>query len=344
MVDHDRGTSPFGPTPLATVVVMTFNRPDGLHRCLTSLSRQTLDPAVFDVVVVDVSTPPVDAVLETFLERLRILHHPAPNLGVAANRNLGAHLARGEVLAFLDDDCVAGPTWLAELVAAVQHDPRTLAGGPVIHPRPESATAAAGQVITEVVEEFFHPPGASPRFLPGLNFALRRERFLAIGGCDPGFGFLAAEDRDFVDRWITAGGRLVLCTAAQVRHEHRSSLGSFLRQYFNYGRGAWRYHRLRRQRCQGNLWIDAQLHTALPFRLKEPLRRLAPRLRLQVLLLIGGWQIANLTGFLWQAADEHRPGRGRDTPGQNPSGVAGEQQSQPRGGGSLRTALRSRRR
>lgn len=290
--------------PLASVVVLTFNRPEGLRHCLESLARQTLAPGSFEVVVVDVSTPPVEWVLAPLRQQLQLSHHPAPNLGVAANRNVGAGVARGQVLAFLDDDCTASPTWLAELVAAIVHDPDVLAGAPAVHPTPATATAAAGQVITDVVDGFFNPPGASSRFLPGLNFALERERFLAMGGCDPGFGFLAAEDREFIDRWLQAGGRLAQVRGCQVRHEHRSSLGGFVRQYFNYGRGAWRYHQLRRQRRHGRLWQDARLHTELPARLVPPLRQVAPRLRLRVLLLIAVWQLANLAGFVWQAGLE----------------------------------------
>ena len=91
--------------PGASVVVMTFNRPDSLHRCLASLTAQTLAPVAFEVVVIDVSSPPVDEVLAHFQEQLCLIHHPAANLGVAANRNLGARVARGDVLVFLDARC-----------------------------------------------------------------------------------------------------------------------------------------------------------------------------------------------------------------------------------------------
>jgi GT2 family glycosyltransferase len=287
--------------PVASVVVMTFNRPDSLRRCLNSLAAQCLDPLSFEVVVVDVSSPPVDEVLAPFQQRLQISHQLGPNRGVAANRNLGAEWARGEVLAFLDDDCIASTTWLADLVTAVERDTNDLVGAPTVHPSPETATAAAGQVINDLVDGFFNPPGREPGFLPGLNFAVDRRRFLYLGGCDIRFGFLAAEDRDFIDRWQRAGGRLALCEGSWVRHEHRSSLRGFVRQYFNYGRGAWLFHRLRQRSKQGRLWSDARLHMALPLRLADPMRRVPPRMRVQVLLLIAVWQLANLAGFLWQA-------------------------------------------
>lgn len=286
--------------PGASVVVMTYNRPDSLRRCLVSLAAQTFDPLAFEVVVIDVSSPPVNEVLAPFQEQLCLVHQRAANLGVAANRNLGARVARGDLLVFLDDDCVASPTWLAGLVEKVRGDMFTLAGARTVHPEPATGPAAAGQVINDVVDKFFNPPEGTPRFLPGLNFAVDRSRYLALGGCDPGFGFLAAEDRDFVDRWRRAGGSLALIQGAQVRHEHRSTWCGFARQYFNYGRGAWHYHRLRRQRKHGQMWQDARLHAGLPIRLVEPISQVPPQLRIQTILLIVVWQLANLTGYAWQ--------------------------------------------
>ena len=230
-------------SPLVSVVVMTFNRPEQLKRCLASLAAQTLGMERFEVILVDSSTPTVDVHLEPFRDHLVIHHHAVTNRGVAANRNFGADQAVGDVLAFLDDDCIASPGWLAQLLMAVQRDSMVLAAASVVHADPQNVIAAAGQIITEIVNDFYNPLGKDPRFLPGLNFALERDRYHSLGGCDSRFGLLAAEDRDFIDRWLHRGGRLKLLSACHVHHDHRCSLRGFVRQYFNYGRGAWRFHR-----------------------------------------------------------------------------------------------------
>lgn len=292
------------PALRVSVIVMTYNRPASLRRCLASLVVQAMPQEAFELVVVDASTPPVGYVLAEFANRLNMVHHVGPNLGVAGNRNTGAARAKAPVIAFLDDDCVAAPNWLERLTAKVEAHPRCLVGGVVEHPAPANAYAAAGQVITEAVDAFFNLPGKEPRFFPGLNFALEREKYLAIGGCDHLFGRLAAEDRDFSDRWRLAGGRLVTCPDAVVRHEHRGALRGFVRQYFSYGRGAWRYHSLRRKRGSGRMAEDLRLHMDLPRYLGQPLKRLGPRMRAKVIAGLCVWELANLTGFIWQGALE----------------------------------------
>lgn len=296
---------PLHPATLrVSVVVLTFNRPGPLQRCLASLVAQTMPREAFEVVVIDVSDPPVKEVLAEYAEKLNLIHHVGPNLGVAGNRNVGGARARAPVMAFLDDDCVADSCWLERITSEVEAQSHCLVGGFVEDPAPTNAYVCAGQVITEAVHAFFNPPGVEPRFLPGLNFALARDLYLDIGGCDQRFGRLAAEDRDFIDRWRLAGRRLAFRPDARVRHEHRSSLRGFLRQYFNYGRGAWRYHRLRRQRGSGKMQEDVGLHLNLPQYLGQSLRELAPGMRTKVIALLGVWQLANLAGFLWQAALE----------------------------------------
>lgn len=287
-----------------SVIVMTFNRPGSLRRCLESLAAQTLPSEQFEVVLVDASDVPVIDVAADFSGRLRLVHLPGPNLGVAGNRNRGAVAASADLLAFLDDDCVAHATWLERLSRACRENPGALIGGGVENPHAANAYAAAGQVITAAVDSFFNPPGREPRFFPGLNFAVERAAYLAIGGCDAGFGRLAAEDRDFIDRWRTSGRRLAACPEAIVRHEHRSSLRGFLKQYFNYGRGAWRYHRLRARRGSGAISEDTNLHLQLRHHVQPHLKPLPLWMRVKVILLLCAWQVANAAGFFWQAVVE----------------------------------------
>jgi GT2 family glycosyltransferase len=289
-------------SPEISVILMTFNRQEALRRCLESLAGQTLHREAFEIVLVDVSHHPANDLVKEFEQNLDIRHVIGSNLGVAGNRNRGAEHASAEFIAFIDDDCVAYTDWLAKIKVALKSNPNSLIGGAVDNPFPDNVFATAGQVITEAVDAFYNPANAPPRFFPGLNFAVPREAYRRIGGCDPEFGRLAAEDRDFADRWRSAGGSLVKCSEAVVCHEHRRDLRGFIRQYFNYGRGAWRYHSLCRQRNHGGMAEDIKLHTGLMRYLRKPLENLSLGMRVKVVVLLGVWQTANLAGFLWQSA------------------------------------------
>ena len=285
---------------------MTFNRRDSLRRCLDALSAQTLSRELFEVIVVDSSDLPQPDLAEDYSRRLKLRYCHGSNLGPAGNRNTGAELARTPLLAFCDDDCMARSDWLEKIRSAAIAHPNHLIGGGVENPAPENVYAAAGQAITEAVDAFYNPVGKAPRFFPGLNFALERDRYRTIGGFDREFGRLAAEDRDFVDRWRMAGGRLMACPQAIVRHEHRSSLSGFVRQVFNYGRGAWRYHSLRRMRNSGSMSEDISINFQLARYFRNTLRGQPPFRRIGIIILLGVWQVANLAGFVWQASIELR--------------------------------------
>ena len=251
--------------------------------------------------LVDVSTSPVTSVVQEFKNKLDIRHFHTRNRGVAGNRNYGARNARAELLAYIDDDCVAEPSWLENLLTSAEANPGFLIGGGVRNLYPDNAVACAGQVITEAVDSCFNATPGAPLFFPGLNFAIPRDPYLSIGGCDEAFGRLAAEDRDFADRWLQSGGQQVRATDAIVIHEHRTALKGFIQQYFNYGRGAWRYHSLRRSRGTGALFESLKLHKGLRRFTRQPLRDVPASLRKKVRLLLVTWELTNAAGFVWQA-------------------------------------------
>ncbi|MBV9042236.1 MAG: glycosyltransferase family 2 protein, partial [Acidimicrobiia bacterium] len=109
-------------TTRITVVVPTFRRPGGLSQALGAL-REQHDPHVpWELVVVDNDDAPgAESVFSTMTAGLvapaRFVREP--RRGAAPARNAGIAAAEGDVIAFLDDDVVPGPEWLAELTAPV---------------------------------------------------------------------------------------------------------------------------------------------------------------------------------------------------------------------------------
>lgn len=299
-LDLHRGAPHYFRMPEASVITLSFNRPDALRRCLQSLAGQTAGRDRFELVVVDVSDEPVTDILRAFEAEIRIRHVRAVNGGCAANRNVGAHEATAPLLVFLDDDCRAEPGWLETMLEGARDHPGALLGGGVVNSDPGNAVSTAGQVITEAVDAHFNRGGRGATFFPGMNFAVPRDAYLALGGCDASFGTLAAEDREFAARWIASGRSMVAVPGARVSHDHRNDLGGFVRQYFNYGRGAWKLHECLKQSGSGSLGEVLRSHAGLIRQLGTPLSGLDLAMKLKVLPLLFTWELANLVGFAWQ--------------------------------------------
>lgn len=97
--------------PDVTVVVCTRDRPRELERCLSALAEQRY--ANFDILVVDNGRG--EGIAESCRTRgVACIREPQP--GLTRARNLGARAARGDIVAYIDDDAVAEPEWLESLV------------------------------------------------------------------------------------------------------------------------------------------------------------------------------------------------------------------------------------
>lgn len=100
---------------ILSVVLCTFNRAQLLRRTLDSFCRQSLDKALFEIVVIDDgSTDDTGKVVQAFEPRLPLRYSRQRNAGLGAARNHGVFLSRGRILVFHDDDDLAGPRLLEE--------------------------------------------------------------------------------------------------------------------------------------------------------------------------------------------------------------------------------------
>jgi glycosyltransferase involved in cell wall biosynthesis/GT2 family glycosyltransferase len=109
--------------PTFSVVIPSYNRKDHLLRVLDALQLQTFPD--FEVVVVDQSEPPIE-IPEEYQRKLGIRCVYSERRGPALARNKGIREARGNIVAFTDDDCIPEPDWLEK--AARHFDQRPLAG------------------------------------------------------------------------------------------------------------------------------------------------------------------------------------------------------------------------
>lgn len=173
--------------PLAiSVVVPTYRRPDRLSRLLDALAAQTLAAERFEVIVVDdCSGDATAAVLShrarTGLVRVRALT-TASNGGPAMARNAGWRAALAPLVAFVDDDCVPVPGWLAAGLAAFDDPGVGVVQGRTAVPEGVDVTDLPTWCIWRDIDR------AGP-FFEACNIFYRREALAAAGGFDEAIGW-----------------------------------------------------------------------------------------------------------------------------------------------------------
>ncbi|WP_158620283.1 MULTISPECIES: glycosyltransferase family 2 protein [Corallococcus] len=162
-----------------SVIIPTRHRPALLRRALTCVAEQTRRPD--EVFVIDDGDVPHPFVPSA---GVRWVRHEAPH-GAARARNLGASLAQGRFLAFLDDDDAWDPAYLAEAEQLALTERLDLVLTAFLKVRQQEGTQ---EVVPEKVPPaILHPDDFLVRNpgLRGSNLFISRAAFLQSGGFDP---------------------------------------------------------------------------------------------------------------------------------------------------------------
>ncbi len=280
--------------PFCSVIVPTRDRPGALAACLDSLERLDYPRDRFEVLVADDgSRTPVAPRFEARRDRLdlRILTQPPRNN--AAARNCAAREARGELLVFVDDDCVVEARWLRALAERSLAEPGAGIGGHSFNGLRSNPYATAAQLIVDMGYVWSNADKRSVRFLASNNLALPAGRFRTLGGFDESFARSA--DRDLVDRWRAAGFPLVYEPGAVVAHCQQLDLSGFVRKHFANGHAVWAFHRARRARGGGQIRPEPGYYAALLRRAAHQSPRTAALVFLAVAANYAGYARAALT-------------------------------------------------
>ncbi|WP_017659654.1 glycosyltransferase family 2 protein [Baaleninema simplex] len=217
--------------PKISAIICTHNRDRYLGAAIDSLlDQQDFDD--YEVLVVDNgSSDRTRAVVEERQPHPRLRYVWEPTLGLSIARNRGVRETTAPILAYLDDDAVASPTWLTHLAAAYdRNDKLAIAGGkvtliwpPDVTPPPWLSEGLAGalglyNLGDEVVS--ITQPGLTPR---GLNYSIRREFLDRIGGFDPNLGrvgkkLLSNEELYTTEKALQLGWQVAYLPDALVAH------------------------------------------------------------------------------------------------------------------------------
>lgn len=204
-----------------SVVIPHLNQPAFLERCLASLAAGSRQPD--EIVVVDNGSASLpEAICAT--HGVRLLHEAVPGPGPARNRGIAA--TTGEILAFIDADCLADPGWLAAAAEAMS-DPRAMIlGGDVRIACADPARLTMLEAYESIYAYRMDRYIAREGFTGTGNLVMRRAVFQEVG---PFAGIGVAEDREWGQRATAKGHRIRYVPGMRVYHPARPDFAS-LRQ------------------------------------------------------------------------------------------------------------------
>lgn len=197
-----------------SVVVPTFRRMALLHRCLQALRNQTLSPSLFEVLVVTDGPDPVtrDMVQRQFRRSNIRVYHTQSKAGPAAARNLGWRLAKGNLVAFTDDDTIPDKDWLASFLHAYDGQNEIAFTGRTIVPLPNEPTDYELNTSGLETAEFIT-----------ANCCCTKAALEKVGGFDERFSMAWREDSDLHFNLIRNKIPVVRIQEAIIVHPVRKS-------------------------------------------------------------------------------------------------------------------------
>ena len=179
-----------------SAIVCTYNRADFVVRAIDSLTNQTLHIDDYEILVIDNGSrdDTKRRIEEKFpaIPNLRCVYEP--RLGLSVARNTGLASSRGRILAFLDDDAIACPGYLEEILGVFKscQPPPGLLCGPVEPiwgvPRPNWLKDDLLGLYSVLNWSDIPRPLEEGEWIAGANFAVARDVLSACGGFDENLG------------------------------------------------------------------------------------------------------------------------------------------------------------
>lgn len=220
--------------PLVSVIIPVRNRPKEISMCLTALAGLVYPAEKIETIVVDdASTDNTPEAVEKFpVHLIRLEHHKQASFC----RNVGAKQAKGEILAFIDSDCLAHPRWLLDLVPTLEKGEVAAIGGRIDTYNPQNRLDhyEASKSSLMVASYAKRSQREDPFFyVPACNFLIKRKVFLQLNGFDVSLS--VGEDVDLCWRLQDHGHNLAFRPRGIVFHKHRNRTAAFCKRRFQYG-------------------------------------------------------------------------------------------------------------
>ncbi len=194
--------------PIISIVMATYNRSDLLELQLEAFLNQNISGEEFEVVIINDGSPDdTELVLANWKNKLPNLRfYTQKNSGPAVARNKGVEIARGDIIAFTDDDCIVDSDWLEKILTRFKNEEVNVVEG-LTYTNRELRTP-----LTHQIENLKWNP-----VIPTCNAAYRKSFFKELGGFDEHFPFPHNEDTELAWR-VHEKGEVVFDEQMRVYH------------------------------------------------------------------------------------------------------------------------------
>lgn len=221
-----------------SVVIPTYNSKDRLKNTVKSLCKQTYPKEQYEVIIVDdgstdgtgewvgLQQNKSSCILRYFFQK---------NKGPASARNIGVRYSRGSVVAFIDSDCIASPTWIAEIAKGYDNERIAGVGGRIKASPTASRVSRYCAYVNMNDSPFIDTNGIV--YLITSNASFKKVNLDKVGGFDERYNFPGGEDVDLCRRIRRQGYIFKYNRDAVVYNPHKERLSGFIMTYFNYGKG-----------------------------------------------------------------------------------------------------------
>ena len=224
--------APTDQLPYVSVIVPVRDGESTIADCLDAILATDYPQDRREILVVDNASSDGTASL---IHSRSVRYLREPKRGVSNARNRGIAESRGEILAFIDADCLPDPQWLTELVGPFGDPEVGAVAGDLQHAPPNTAAERQAARLLGNWQRFAFT--SNPAYPITANAAYRRDVLERIGGFDP--HMTRAQDVELGLRFQERSGlRLAYADHATVRHRNRSTQLGFFRQQLGWAYGA----------------------------------------------------------------------------------------------------------
>lgn len=206
-----------------SVVIPAYNEEKHIASCLESLGNQTYSSDLFEVIVVDNESTDFTSKIAKQYD-VRLFENQKGNVGKI--RNIGAQHANGDILAFIDADCVTDPNWLSRAVQLIKNNPNTIFGGGCFLPK--------NPTLVEKAWLLGDSGSRLPKDLIGASIVIKKDIFNRLGGFDE--AVTSGEDTALSKNAQKMGIPIEISEALSVSHlGNAKTLKEFLKRQIWHG-------------------------------------------------------------------------------------------------------------